>query len=123
MTVPQRRQLARLLKQGWPDEAADLYHDVCHVVSQASATVLQSQITSKTGETLTWRLLRIGSAPYFVLGSSRTGSMRLRIVTPWEFRQRCDLQNLEVQPEIKRQPRSRTTVRGCQDHLDLWLLR
>ena len=33
-------------------------------------------------EAVLWRLLRIGSAPYFVLGAQRDRSLRLRVMTP-----------------------------------------
>jgi hypothetical protein len=43
-----------------------------------------------------WRLLRMGSAPYYVLGSSATRSLRLRIATPWDWRQIFILEKFEV---------------------------
>jgi len=44
-----------------------------------------------SGEAMLWRLLRIGSAPYFVLGSSADRSLRLRIATSWDWRQHFQL--------------------------------
>ena len=44
-----------------------------------------------TGEAVLWRLLRIGSAPYFVLGSAAERSLRLRIATSWDWRQHFQL--------------------------------
>jgi hypothetical protein len=52
-----------------------------------------------------WRLLRMGSAPYFVLGSSATRSLRLRIATPWDWKQRFRLVRFEVFPQAGGQPR------------------
>ena len=46
-----------------------------------------------------WRLLRMGSTPYFVLGSSTTRSLRLRIATPWDWRQLYSLTRLEIFPQ------------------------
>jgi hypothetical protein len=51
-----------------------------------------------------WRLLRIGSAPYFVLGASSSGFVRLRIATPWDWRQQFDLRSLSVEPQPSGQP-------------------
>jgi hypothetical protein len=51
-----------------------------------------------------WRLLRIGSAPYFVLGSSPRGSLRLRIATPWDWRQLYELRAFDVEPRAGGQP-------------------
>ncbi len=56
-------------------------------------------------EAVLWRLLRIGSAPYFVLGTSPGGSMRLRIDTPWDWRQRFSLRRFEVAAQPGGQPR------------------
>lgn len=43
-----------------------------------------------------WRLLRFASAPYFLLGSSSTQSLRLRVATPWDWRQRFRLLDLAI---------------------------
>jgi len=52
-----------------------------------------------------WRLLRIGSAPYFVLGSSPAGPLRLRIATPWDWRQEFRLVAFDVHAQLAGQPR------------------
>jgi len=53
-----------------------------------------------------WRLLRIGSAPYYVLGAHpRSGPIRLRIDTPWDWRQRYRFRRLEVEAQPGGQPR------------------
>jgi hypothetical protein len=52
-----------------------------------------------------WRLLRMGSAPYFVLGSSATRSLRLRIATPWDWKQLFGLVRFEVFAQEGGQPR------------------
>ena len=52
-----------------------------------------------------WRLLRMGSAPYFVLGSSSTRSLRLRVATPWDWRQLFTLEEFELFAQGGGQPR------------------
>ena len=52
-----------------------------------------------------WRLLRLSPAPYFVLGSSDDGPLRLRIGTPWDWRQSFTLQSLTIEPAAAGQPR------------------
>jgi hypothetical protein len=47
-------------------------------------------------EEMLWRLLRLNPAPYFVLGSSHTSTIRLRIGTPWDWRQQFRLVDFEV---------------------------
>jgi hypothetical protein len=46
----------------------------------------------------------MGSAPYFVLGAGQTQSLRLRISTPWDWRERFDLTGFDVQGEVAGQP-------------------
>ncbi len=58
-----------------------------------------------TGEAMLWRLLRIGSAPYFVLGSSAERSLRLRIATSWDWRQHFQLISIQMDPQRGGQPR------------------
>ncbi len=58
-----------------------------------------------TGETMLWRLLRIGSAPYFVLGSSSDRSLRLRIATSWDWRQQFQLIAITMEGQPGGQPR------------------
>ena len=58
-----------------------------------------------TGEAMLWRLLRIGSAPYFVLGSSADRSLRLRIATSWDWRQQFQLIAITMEGQAGGQPR------------------
>ncbi len=101
-----RRRLTRELRP-WPAAAVEPYQALCRAVSEATAERWAARITPRTREAVLWRLLRIGSAPYFVLGASPTGSMRLRIDTPWDWRQRFALRGFEVAPQPGGQPRVR----------------
>ncbi len=55
-------------------------------------------------EAMLWRLLRIGSAPYFVLGTNEKASLRLRIATPWDWRQQHELRAFDVWADPAGQP-------------------
>jgi len=57
--------------------------------------------------------LRMGSAPYFVLGSSPRRPLRLRVATPWDWRQLFMLEQLEIFAQEGGQPKVgwRATVR------------
>ena len=57
-----------------------------------------------------WRLLRIGSAPYFVLGSAAGRTLRLRIATPWDWRQAYELRRFDVWGDDAGQPVVRWTA-------------
>ena len=52
-----------------------------------------------------WRLLRLSPSPYFVLGSSDAGPLRVRIGTPWDWRQQFALADLVIAPAEAGRPR------------------
>jgi hypothetical protein len=102
-----RAALGECLKAGWPGEAKSAYEDLSQQVAQASASRWRDALsaTAGAGSFMLWRLLRMGSAPYFVLGSSATRSLRLRIATPWDWRQFFSLVRFEITPQEGGQPR------------------
>jgi hypothetical protein len=103
LTGADRRQLSSALKGAWTPDAAAAYEDLVATVAKASTdTWLHSM--GDDAERMLWRLLRIGSAPYFVLGTAATGHLRLRIATPWDWRQRFSLKRLVVEPRPAGQP-------------------
>jgi hypothetical protein len=103
----ERRRLVLALRSGWPPGAADVYTRLCLSVSEATAAAWNARVSLRNAEAVLWRLLRIGSAPYFILGTSPQGSMRLRIDTPWDWRQRFRLRRFEIEPQLGGQPRVR----------------
>jgi hypothetical protein len=105
LTPVQGRRLALALRGGWPVGAHDAYARLCRAVSEATAQAWRGRITTRNSELVLWRLLRIGSAPYFILGSSASGSMRLRIGTPWDWRQAFRLRHFDVSAQEGGQPR------------------
>ena len=64
----------------WPGEGDTLYRALVERAAAESARRWTAAIGSKA-EPMLWRLLRIGSAPYFVLGASAKGFTRYRIAT------------------------------------------
>lgn len=105
MSVLQRRRVALTLRNGWPAGTTDAYARLCRSVSEATAQAWRARLSPRNVELMLWRLLRIGSAPYFVLGSSQSGSMRLRIDTPWDWRQTFRLRRFVVAAQGGGQPR------------------
>ncbi|MBA2624152.1 MAG: hypothetical protein H0U89_00855 [Acidimicrobiia bacterium] len=101
----QRRQLAHRLRGSWPAAAVEPYARLCRVVSERAAQAWAARLGGGDPEAMVWRLLRIGSAPYFILGTSPQGAMRLRIDTPWDWRQAYQLRHFEVAPQAGGQPR------------------
>ncbi len=109
-----REELQRLRTalQGrtYPDAGSQAaYRELCRVVSEASAAKWRDSLESSgvATEVVLWRLLRIGSAPYYVLGHDRrTGApARLRISSPWDWRDRFELEGAAVQAASAGQPR------------------
>ena len=107
LTVPQRELLGHRLRSGWPPGAKPLYGALSGAVARASVRRWEAAMDEwgGTGEAMLWRLLRIGSAPYFVLGSSAERSLRLRIATSWDWRQHFRLVSLAMEGQSGGQPR------------------
>ena len=53
---------------------------------------------------LLWRMLRVTTAAYFVLGTDRTAHLRLRVDSAWDWLQAYELRALEVAPRDAGQP-------------------
>ncbi len=89
----------------YPEAARPAYGALCAHVSARSAERWRTALAAVDPERMLCRLLRIGSAPYFLLGSHGTDSLRLRVDTPldWHDRYRCT--GLSVQPADAGQPR------------------
>ncbi len=99
-----------LVGRAYPDLASrSAYADLCRAVSAASAERWSRQLESSgiARETMLWRLLRIGSAPYFVLGNDRRSGVpvRFRIASPWDWRDQFELETFTVSPAAAGQPR------------------
>jgi hypothetical protein len=107
LTTAHRTALSDRLRSGWPGEAKTAYRELSREVATASVARWHAALSVGTnaGESMLWRLLRMGSAPYFVLGSSAAQSLRLRIATPWDWKQLFGLVRLEVFPQQGGQPR------------------
>lgn len=112
LDVDQRRALGRFLRAGWPAGTTPLYEAMAARVAEESAARWRRAIGSDA-ESMLWRLLRIGSAPYFVLGTAPSGFLRLRIATPWDWRRSFELRSFEVCARAGGQPMVewRATVR------------
>ena len=107
LTVAQRDALGQWLRPGWPPAAKELYAALSGEVARASVRRWEAAMDERggSGEAMLWRLLRIGSAPYFVLGSSADRSLRLRIATSWDWRQHFQLIAISMEGQTGGQPR------------------
>jgi hypothetical protein len=95
---------ARLGSGRWPPALRAPARAFSSAISVASADRWTSALRDSDPERALWRLLRIGGAPYFVLGSSPHGALRLRVGTAWDWRLHYQLLAFDVVPCVSEQP-------------------
>ena len=103
LTKQDRVRLKEEFKRHWPETLMDPYQRFCIAVSRTSAARWQKALgkRKKVREETLWRLLRLQSAPYFILGAASTKRpMRYRVDTPWDFRRRYTFRSLDVRPDL-----------------------
>ncbi|MDQ2648371.1 MAG: hypothetical protein M3Z03_02315 [Actinomycetota bacterium] len=125
LTPSHRAELRAYLDAGWSAEAQAAYADLARDVSVASAARWKAALSKRAeAEAVLWRLLRIGSAPYFVLGASRERSLRLRVMTAWDWRQAYELKRVDTwaddagQPQVRWQAKVRCRTTGEEHTVD-----
>lgn len=104
LAAPSRADLAAALADGWPEAVEDERRAFVRVVAEVTAARWRRQIATGSAEALLWRLLRMGSAPYFLLGGTLDSPLRLRIATPWDWRQSFRLRRFVVEATPSAQP-------------------
>jgi hypothetical protein len=98
---------ARVLPAGLQPSWAGL----CHAVAKESAERWRRALSSPRAKLrLLWRLLRIGGASYFVLGTDKSAYLRLRVASAWDWVQAFELRTLTVGPRVAGQPEVEWTV-------------
>lgn len=106
MTNAERGRLSDALPgRRYPDGTQDAYRQLCDAISQRSARRWATRLAESDPERVLWRLLRIGSAPYYLLGAHQRDSLLLRVDTPWDWRQRYHFRSLHVAAAHAGQPR------------------
>jgi hypothetical protein len=112
LTPGHRAELRAYLDAGWSTDAQAAYRGLAVDVGRASAERWKRTLAKRSdAEAALWRLLRIGSAPYFVLGAQRDRSLRLRVMTPWDWRQAFELKRFDVWGDDAGQPQVRWSAR------------
>ena len=92
--------------RGLPAEARSEYRTLINRVSRESELRWRAALRRLTQpELMLWRLLRVCSAAYFILGVDSQRTMRLRVMTPWEWRRRYELVSFDVSAAGRGQPR------------------
>ena len=107
------RLAAHLGSREWPAPLGELYRDMAHQSARRSAELWNETLpTTAQRERAAWWLLRLGPAPYFLLGDSAAAPLRIRIETPWDWRQRFEFLGLEIEPALDSgQPQVNWTLR------------
>jgi hypothetical protein len=93
-------------QRSWPEPLVEPWRSFSFEVAAASAARWRSQLgTAALRELQLWRLLRLESAPYFVLGATKSGvPVRYRVATPWDWRQAFRFRSLEITAAVAGQP-------------------
>ena len=103
---PQRTALKQALSdRTLPDHLRPPWHELCRTVAHESAERWRTTLDSDRKRLrMVWRLCRIGDAPYFVLGSDRRRSLRLRVASAWDWVQHHELLTLRIEAREAGQP-------------------
>ena len=113
LSPAERRDLARALGRGaWTSPAAaEAYAALSAVVAGGSARRWRARLRARGAQEATlWRFLRVAAATYFVLGSDGDRMVRVRVGSPWDWRQAFRLRRFDVEAAASRQPLVRWTA-------------
>ena len=90
----------------WPEPLVEPWRAFSFSVAAASAARWRANLgTAAARELMLWRLLRLETSPYFVLGTLRTGApTRYRVATPWDWRQAFKLRTFSISALVAGQP-------------------
>jgi hypothetical protein len=106
LTPGQVERIRSVCQRRWPQRLAPVWAEFSLALATESARRwLQQLHSSARREEMLWRLLRLNASSYYVLGSSGTGPLRLRIGTPWDWRQSFTLTELQIGATPAGQPK------------------
>ncbi|MEZ5238680.1 MAG: hypothetical protein R2716_06935 [Microthrixaceae bacterium] len=103
---PEDRAVLLEARDATSERTAAAYAELAAAVAVESARRWNAALdTPARRRSMLWRLLRLNSAPYFVLGTGSGRNLRIRVATPWDWTRSWDLEDLEIAPEVAGQPR------------------
>jgi hypothetical protein len=92
---------ATLNPRQWPEPLASLYKALASRCAARSAEIWNDAISSPAQrERAAWWLLRLAPAPYYLLGDATRAPLRIRVDTPWDWRQAWHFESLEIAPAV-----------------------
>jgi hypothetical protein len=121
----QRALRSALNNRSWPESLRGPWSALCAAVARRSASRWQEAMaTPKDQLRLLWRMLRISTASYFVLGTDSTAHLRVRVDSAWDWMQSYELRALDVghrdagQPEVAWHATVRHRATGGERSID-----
>jgi len=88
-----------------PEPLRACWAALCAEVARESSARWNANLTTKSARLrFFWRLLRIGDAPYFILGATSSSHIRLRVASAWDWMQEYELLRLDIAPKMSGQP-------------------
>lgn len=121
LSAPERALLRAAARDARPDEDVEhAYTKMAFAVAKASADRWRGRLAEFKPDLMLCRLLRIGNAPYFLLGAHGRHSVRLRVVTAWDWRDSFEVRDLSIegvpagQPKVEWVARYRPKARPCE---------
>lgn len=103
----QRRLRAALGGRTLPPALQPTWSALCAAVAEGSAARWDAALsTARARLRMLWRLLRVSTATYFILGTDKSEHLRLRVASSWDWVQAYELLDFEVlvrtagQPEV-----------------------
>jgi hypothetical protein len=111
-----------LSERTWPVELRSEWSALCAAVATESARRWQVALRNQRDQLrLLWRMLRITTATYFVLGGDGSANLRLRVDSAWDWMQDFELRSFEVNARSAGQPEVgwRAVARRRSDGVDV----
>jgi hypothetical protein len=102
----QRERVKQALVDQPIDTSSPEYRSFVAACSENSAAYWRARLTTpQLRSEMYWRMLRMQSAPYFVLGARDDATpLRYRIDTPWDFNRRYAVRLFDITPGGRGQP-------------------
>lgn len=112
-----RELRAALADRTLPLDLAPPWEALCGAVARDSSRRWEQALGSPRRRLrLLWRMLRIATATYYVLGTDRRDHLRFRVDSAWDWLQANELRSLVVGPKPAGQPEVAWTARIRRRH-------
>jgi hypothetical protein len=111
-----------LSERTWPVELRSAWSALCLAVASESARRWKVALHNQRDQLrLLWRMLRITTATYFVLGGDGSANLRLRVDSAWDWMQEFELRSFDVVARVAGQPEVgwRAVVRRRSDGVEM----